>query len=43
LLLLVLLLLSLLLGSSTHVVCQFLLNHQAGGEFTSSCIKALQL
>jgi hypothetical protein len=28
----------LLLGSSTHVVCQSLLNNQAGGEFTNSCI-----
>ncbi len=38
LLLLQLLLLPLLLGSSTHVVCQSLLNHQAGGEFRYSCI-----
>jgi K+-transporting ATPase c subunit len=29
-----LLLLRLLLPGSTHVVCQSLLKHQAGGEFT---------
>jgi hypothetical protein len=43
LLLVGLLLLLLLLGSSTHVVCQSLLNHQAGGEFTHSCISIAAL
>jgi hypothetical protein len=33
-----LMLLPLLLGSSTYVVCQSMLNHQNGGEFTYSCI-----
>jgi hypothetical protein len=33
----------LLLGSITHVVCQSLLNHQAGGEFTTSCISIAAL
>jgi hypothetical protein len=38
LLLLLGLLLLLPLGISTHIGCQFLLNHQAGEEFTYSCI-----
>jgi hypothetical protein len=38
-----LLLLLLPLGTSTHVVCQSLLNHQAGGEFTYSCISLAAL
>jgi hypothetical protein len=37
------LLLPLLLGSSTHVVCQSLLNHKAGGEFTYNCISIAAL
>jgi hypothetical protein len=43
LLLLGLLFLLLLLGSSTHVVYQSLLNHQAGGEFTCSSISIVAL
>jgi hypothetical protein len=43
LLLLGLLLLLRLLGNSTHVVCQSLLNHQAGREFTYSCISIAAL
>jgi hypothetical protein len=37
------LLLLLPLGISTHVGCQSLLNHQAGGEFTYSCISIAAL
>jgi hypothetical protein len=43
LLLVWLLLLPLLLGNSTHVVCQSMLNHQNGGEFTYSCISIAAL
>ncbi len=43
LLLLELLLLPLLLASSTHVMFQSLLNHQAGEEFTYSCISIIAL
>jgi hypothetical protein len=43
LLLLRLLLLLLLMGSSTHIVYQSLLNHQGGGEFTSRCISIAAL